>query len=166
MERPVTAPAPQHPHGDAAQPLARRMIDQRRRGSHRIFLGMAAGVGKTYRMLLEGQAEAENGRDVAIGYLEPHGRIETEELARDLEMIPRRRVTYRDTTVEEMDLPAVLARAPGALPDRRTGAHQRGRGRAREALAGRRARSSRPGSTCTRRSTSSTWRASTTRSPS
>ena len=88
------------------------MIDQRRRGSHRIFLGMAAGVGKTYRMLLEGQAEAENGRDVAIGYLEPHGRVETEELARDLELIPRRRVTYRDTTVEEMDLPAVLARAP------------------------------------------------------
>jgi two-component system sensor histidine kinase KdpD len=88
------------------------MIDQRRRGSHRIFLGMAAGVGKTYRMLLEGQAVAESGRDVAIGYLEPHGRVETEELARDLELIPRRRVVYRDTTVEEMDLPAVLARAP------------------------------------------------------
>ncbi len=88
------------------------MIEQRRRGSHRIFLGMAAGVGKTYRMLLEGQAVAESGRDVAIGYLEPHGRVETEELARDLELIPRRRVTYRDTTVEEMDLPAVLARAP------------------------------------------------------
>jgi two-component system, OmpR family, sensor histidine kinase KdpD len=63
-------------------------------------------------MLLEGQAEAENGRDVAIGYLEPHGRVETEELARDLELIPRRRVTYRDTPVEEMDLRAVLARAP------------------------------------------------------
>ena len=88
------------------------MIEGRRRGSHRIFLGMAAGVGKTYRMLLEGQAVAESGRDVAIGYLEPHGRIETEELARDLELIPRRRVVYRDTTVEEMDLPAVLARAP------------------------------------------------------
>ena len=82
-----------------------------RRGSHRVFLGMAAGVGKTYRMLLEGQAEAENGRDVVIGYLEAHGRHETEELARDLEIVPRRRVTYRDTTVEEMDLPAVLARA-------------------------------------------------------
>ena len=88
------------------------MIDASRRGSHRIFLGMAAGVGKTYRMLLEGQDEAESGRDVAIGYLEPHGRVETEELARDLELIPRRRVPYRDTTVEEMDLPAVLARAP------------------------------------------------------
>ena len=92
--------------------VSSRMIEQRRRGSHRIFLGMAAGVGKTYRMLLEGQAVAESGRDVAIGYLEPHGRVETEELARDLELIPRRRVVYRDTTVEEMDLPAVLARAP------------------------------------------------------
>ena len=77
-----------------------------------IFLGMAAGVGKTYRMLLEGQAEAESGRDVVIGYLEPHGRRETEELARDLEVVPRRRVPYRETTVEEMDLPAILARAP------------------------------------------------------
>jgi two-component system, OmpR family, sensor histidine kinase KdpD len=83
-----------------------------RRGSHRVFLGMAAGVGKTYRMLQEGHSEAENGRDVVIGYLEPHGRRETEELARDLEFVPRRRVTYRDTPAEEMDLQAVLARSP------------------------------------------------------
>ena len=73
---------------------------------------MAAGVGKTYRMLQEGHSEAENGRDVVIGYLEPHGRRETEELARDLEFVPRRRVTYRDTPAEEMDLQAVLARSP------------------------------------------------------
>jgi len=99
----------------AVAPIARSgadMIDARRRGSHRIFLGMAAGVGKTYRMLLEGQADAESGRDVVIGYLEAHGRRETEVLARDLEVVPRRRVVYRETTVEEMDLPAVLARAP------------------------------------------------------
>jgi len=90
-----------------------RVVNQpSRRGSHRIFLGMAAGVGKTYRMLLEGQAEAENGRDVVIGYLEPHGRKETEDLAKDLEIVPRRRIAYRDTTVEEMNLPAILARAP------------------------------------------------------
>jgi two-component system sensor histidine kinase KdpD len=82
------------------------------RGSHRVFLGMAAGVGKTYRMIQEGHSEAENGRDVVIGYLEAHGRRETEELARDLESVPRRRVTYRDTPAEEMDLQAVLARAP------------------------------------------------------
>ncbi|HVC84948.1 MAG TPA: histidine kinase [Solirubrobacteraceae bacterium] len=88
------------------------MIAAPRRGSHRVFLGMAAGVGKTYRMLQEGHSEAENGRDVVIGYLEPHGRRETEELARDLEFVPRRRVTYRDTPAEEMDLQAVLARSP------------------------------------------------------
>jgi two-component system, OmpR family, sensor histidine kinase KdpD len=73
---------------------------------------MAAGVGKTYRMLQEGHAEAENGRDVVIGYLEAHGRRETEELAGDLEAVPRRRITYRDTPVEEMDLPAIVARSP------------------------------------------------------
>jgi two-component system sensor histidine kinase KdpD len=73
---------------------------------------MAAGVGKTYRMLQEGRAEAEAGRDVVIGYLEPHGRAETIEQAASLELIPRRRVTYRDAELEEMDLPAILRRAP------------------------------------------------------
>ena len=82
------------------------------RGRYKIFLGMAAGVGKTYRMLQEGQAEAEAGRDVVIGYVEPHGRAETIALGEGLEVIPRRRVTYRDTTLEEMDLPAILRRRP------------------------------------------------------
>ncbi len=83
-----------------------------RQGRYKIFLGMAAGVGKTYRMLQEGQAEAEAGRDVVIGYLEPHGRAETVAQARGLETIPRRRVSYRDTVLEEMDLPAILRREP------------------------------------------------------
>jgi two-component system sensor histidine kinase KdpD len=82
------------------------------RGRYKIFLGMAAGVGKTYRMLQEGQAEAEAGRDVVIGYLEPHGRAETVAQADGLEIIPRRRVSYRNTVLEEMDLPAILERAP------------------------------------------------------
>src|SRR5450755_2189198 len=86
--------------------------DDTRRGRYKIFLGMAAGVGKTYRMLQEGQAEAEAGRDVVIGYLEPHGRAETVALAEGLEIVPRRRVSYRDTALEEMDLPAILRRAP------------------------------------------------------
>ncbi len=73
---------------------------------------MAAGVGKTYRMLQEGQSEAEAGRDVVIGFLESHGRVETMEQARGLEAVPRRRVPYRETTVEEMDLAAVLVRSP------------------------------------------------------
>ncbi len=83
-----------------------------RRGHHKVFLGMAAGVGKTYQMLREGQAEAENGRDVVIGYLEPHGRAETMAQAEGLEVVPRRRVTYRDSVLEEMDLPAVVKRRP------------------------------------------------------
>ncbi len=82
------------------------------RGHHKVFLGMAAGVGKTYRMLQEGRAEAEAGRDVVIGYLEPHGRRETTAQATGLEVVPRRRVRYRETELEEMDLPAVLRRAP------------------------------------------------------
>src|SRR5271163_603933 len=82
------------------------------RGHLKVFIGMAPGVGKTYRMLQEGVAEADSGRDVAIGYLEPHGRAETLAQAEGLEVIPRRQVSYRGTPLEEMGLPAVLARKP------------------------------------------------------
>jgi two-component system sensor histidine kinase KdpD len=82
------------------------------RGHLRVFLGMAAGVGKTYRMLLEGHAEQEAGRDVVIGLLETHGRDDTAKLAEGLPIIPRRRVNYRGTLLEEMDLPAILTRDP------------------------------------------------------
>jgi two-component system sensor histidine kinase KdpD len=82
------------------------------RGRHKVLLGMAAGVGKTVRMLQEGHAEAAAGRDVAIGLLETHGRAYTAAEAEGLELIPRRTVTYRDIEVEEMDLPAILRRAP------------------------------------------------------
>jgi two-component system, OmpR family, sensor histidine kinase KdpD len=81
-------------------------------GRLKVFLGMAAGVGKTYRMLQEGQAELVAGRDVVIGYLEPHDRPETSEQARGLELVPRREVTVRGATTAEMDLPALLARDP------------------------------------------------------
>jgi two-component system sensor histidine kinase KdpD len=73
---------------------------------------MAAGVGKTYRMLQEGHAAADEGRDVAIGVIETHGREETAALVDGLEMVPRRRITYRGTELDEMDLPAILERAP------------------------------------------------------
>jgi two-component system sensor histidine kinase KdpD len=82
------------------------------RGRYKIFLGMAAGVGKTYQMLQEGQAEAEAGRDVVVGLVETHRRAETAALVEGLEVLPRRRVDYRGTALEEMDLPAILARAP------------------------------------------------------
>ncbi len=82
-------------------------------GRHKVFLGMAAGVGKTYRMLQEGHAEADAGRDVVIGYLEPHDRPETSAQARGLEAVPRREVAIRGGAgVTEMDLPGVLRRAP------------------------------------------------------
>jgi two-component system sensor histidine kinase KdpD len=82
-------------------------------GRLKVFLGMAAGVGKTYRMLQEGHAEAVAGRDVVIGYLEPHDRADTSAQARGLETVPRREVLIRGgTRVTEMDLPGVLRRAP------------------------------------------------------
>ena len=96
----------------AAEPRPGEAPPGQARGRHKIFLGMAAGVGKTYRMLQEGQAEAEAGRDVVIGYLEPHGRAETLAQARGLEVVPRREVRYRDAVLTEMDLPAVVRRGP------------------------------------------------------
>jgi two-component system sensor histidine kinase KdpD len=73
---------------------------------------MAAGVGKTFRMLQEGRAELEAGRDVVIGYLEPHGRVETEAQATGLPELARRRTTYKDVPLEEMDLPGLIERRP------------------------------------------------------
>jgi two-component system, OmpR family, sensor histidine kinase KdpD len=82
------------------------------RGRLKVYLGMAAGVGKTYRMLQEGHVEREAGRDVVIGLLETHGRAETAALAEGLDAVPRRQVDYRGTELDEMDLPAILQRDP------------------------------------------------------
>jgi two-component system, OmpR family, sensor histidine kinase KdpD len=82
------------------------------RGHYTIYLGMAAGVGKTYRMLQEGHAQLEAGRDVVIGLLETHKRADTDALAEGIPLVPRRRITYRDTDLEDMDLPAILRRHP------------------------------------------------------
>jgi len=87
-------------------------MSQGDRGGLRIYLGSAAGVGKTYAMLCEGHRRAERGTDVVVGYVETHGRQHTEELIEGLEVIPRARIPYRDTTFEEMDVDAVLARKP------------------------------------------------------
>lgn len=88
------------------------MASSPERGHLKVFIGMAPGVGKTYRMLQEGTAEADSGRDVAVGYLEPHGRDETVAQAEGLEIVSRRSVVYRGTPLQEMDLPAVLERKP------------------------------------------------------
>ncbi len=87
-------------------------IGQIQRGRLRIYLGMAAGVGKTYAMLNEGQRRQSRGTDVVVGYVETHNRPLTAAQIGDLEIIPRRPVTYRGVTLEEMDLDALLQRHP------------------------------------------------------
>jgi two-component system, OmpR family, sensor histidine kinase KdpD len=82
------------------------------RGRLRIYLGMAPGVGKTFRMLEEGHRRVARGTDLVVGFVEPHGRPHTEELLEGLEVVPRRRIEYRGVVVEEMDTDAVLARNP------------------------------------------------------
>jgi len=85
------------------------------RGSLKLFLGMSPGVGKTFAMLQEAQKRLREGVDVVVGYVETHGRKETEELTLGLPVVARAQVAYRDTTLEEFDLDAALARKPQIL---------------------------------------------------
>ncbi len=82
------------------------------RGRLRLYLGMAPGVGKTYRMLEEGHRRLDRGTDLVVGYVETHGRVHTAALLEGLEVVPRRRIEYRGIVVEEMDTDTVIARAP------------------------------------------------------
>src|SRR4051812_41316800 len=84
----------------------------RPRGRLKIYLGYAAGVGKTYQMLDEAQTLQRQGREVVIGYFEPHGRKDTISKTNGLEMVPRRIIEYRGSAFEEMNVPAILARRP------------------------------------------------------
>jgi two-component system, OmpR family, sensor histidine kinase KdpD len=106
---------------DQTQPAPERfltMIRQQQRGRLKIYLGFAAGVGKTYEMLQEAHRLKRQGVDVVIGNVETHGRAETEEQVGDLERVPRRKIEYRGVVLEEMDLEALLARQPSvALVD-------------------------------------------------
>ncbi len=88
------------------------LIRRQQRGRLKIYLGFAAGVGKTYDMLQEGNRLRRQGVDVAIGFVETHGRPETAAQIGDLEQIPRRRIEYRGIVLEEMDVDAVIARRP------------------------------------------------------
>lgn len=83
-----------------------------RRGRHKVFIGMAPGVGKTCRMLQEGREALREGTDVVIGLLETHGRQDTAREADGLEQIPRKRLRYQEVDLEEMDVAAMLARRP------------------------------------------------------
>src|ERR1700759_4218998 len=82
------------------------------RGTLRIYLGSAPGVGKTYDMLGEAHRRKSRGTDVVVGLVETHGRARTRAMIGDLEVVPRKTVTYRDATFEEMDVDAILARRP------------------------------------------------------
>jgi two-component system sensor histidine kinase KdpD len=109
------APDSEHPteSGAASAPSAPSAPgDRPGRGHLRIYLGSAAGVGKTYAMLGEGHRRAERGADVVVGFAEAHGRPQTSALLDGLETIPRTRLEYRGSTFEEMNLDAVLARRP------------------------------------------------------
>src|SRR5215831_11230273 len=97
-----------HIRGMAEQPQSRAAP----RGQLRIYLGAAAGVGKTYAMLCEGHRRAERGADVVVAFAEPHARPQTIALLDGLEVIPRKKLPYRGSEWEEMDTDAVLARKP------------------------------------------------------
>src|SRR5689334_12218816 len=86
-----------------------------RRGRLRIFFGASAGVGKTYAMLEAARSAAAGGTEIVIGYIEPHGRAETERLMEGLEKLPTLPVRYRDITRRELDLDAALGRKPAIL---------------------------------------------------
>jgi two-component system sensor histidine kinase KdpD len=92
--------------------------DDTQRGKLKVYLGYAAGVGKTFQMLADGQAAAQRGVDVVVAYFEPHARPDTIEQAQGLEIVPHRKIEYRGKTFEEMDTEAVLWRRPSvALVD-------------------------------------------------
>ena len=84
------------------------LIKKARRGKFKIYIGMSAGVGKTYRMLQETHALLRNGIDVKIGYIETHNRQETQALLEGLPVIPRRKLFYRGKELEELDVDAVI----------------------------------------------------------
>src|SRR5271156_4678264 len=88
------------------------LVPQTQRGRLKVYIGAAAGVGKTYRMLEEAHQLRDRGVDVVLGFIETHHRRETDERVGDLEQVPRRKIEYRDVELEEMDLDAIIARKP------------------------------------------------------
>src|SRR5229473_1206 len=105
------APAETRPSPDALLKAA----EKETRGKHKIFLGAAPGVGKTYEMLSSARRRKAEGVDVVVGLAETHGRAETEAQLAGLEVVPRRRVEYKGRTLEEMDLDAILKRRPALV---------------------------------------------------
>ena len=100
------------PDPDALLNLIKKENERSEKGRLKIFFGMCAGVGKTYAMLSEAREAVSKGIDVVMGYIETHKRMETAELVLGLEVIPRKQLEYRGTTLEEMDIDAILGRKP------------------------------------------------------
>src|SRR5262245_43322917 len=111
--RPPTRPAPEpRPDVRPKQPSFLELVRQRERGKLKLYVGSAAGTGKTYRMLQEAHEMRRRGVDVVVGFVETHGRAETDAQIADLEVVPRNRIAYRGVTLDEMDVDAVMARRP------------------------------------------------------
>ena len=100
------------PDPDALLNLIRKEEERSEKGKLKIFFGMCAGVGKTYAMLSEARDAVSNRIDLVVGFIETHKRLETAEFVLGLEVIPRKKIEYRGTTLEEMDIDAILARKP------------------------------------------------------
>ena len=99
--------------GDRRDPEAfLDLVPQTKKGTLKVYLGGAAGVGKTYRMLEEAHHLRDGGHDVVLGFIETHGRAETAARIGDLETVPLRELPYRGVVLMEMDVPAILARKP------------------------------------------------------
>lgn len=88
------------------------LVERAKRGRLKVYIGPAAGVGKTYQMLEEAHALTKRGVDVVLGFIETHGREETAALVRGLEEVPRRQLAYRGVMIEDMDLDTILSRRP------------------------------------------------------
>ncbi|HLB08171.1 MAG TPA: histidine kinase, partial [Gemmatimonadaceae bacterium] len=89
-----------------------QLVRQRSRGKLKVYIGSAAGVGKTYRMLTEAHELRQRGVDVVVGFVETHARADTEAQVKDLEVVQRKLVEYRGVTLSEMDVDAIIARHP------------------------------------------------------
>jgi len=108
MRKPTMTNPPQRPRAEDFLEL----VQKSKRGRLKLYIGFAAGVGKTYRMLEEAHALKKRGVDVVVGFIETHGRADTAALIHDLEMIPLRKVEYRGVVIEEMSLNQILKRTP------------------------------------------------------
>src|SRR4029453_4555574 len=107
--------ADKRPDPDELLAQVQAEADQSRRGALKIFFGYAAGVGKTFAMLENAHRAKAEGRDVVVGYIEPHARPETQALLEGLEVLPPKQIDYRGVKLREFDVDAALARRPDPL---------------------------------------------------